>query len=86
MTMVDSGVTHNFLRQDMLRRLGLQPEPMQTTFKAVNLGVERVIGVAKDVSLKLGDWCELSLETEVECSREGKQPTCWGFAGLERRH
>jgi hypothetical protein len=55
--MVDSGVTHNFLREDMVQRLGLQPEPMQTTFKTVNTGVERVIGVAKDISLKLGDWC-----------------------------
>jgi predicted aspartyl protease len=25
--MVDSGATHNFLREDMVQRLGLQPEP-----------------------------------------------------------
>jgi hypothetical protein len=56
-TMVDSGVTHNFLREDMVQRLGMQPEPMQTTFKTVKSGVERVVGVAKDVLLKLGDWC-----------------------------
>jgi predicted aspartyl protease len=31
--MVDSGVNHNLLMEDMVRRLGLQPEPMQTTFK-----------------------------------------------------
>jgi hypothetical protein len=30
---------------------------MQKTFKIVNAGMERVIGVAKDISLKLGDWC-----------------------------
>jgi hypothetical protein len=57
LAMVDSGVTHNFLREDMVQRLGLQPEPTQTTFKTVNAGVERVVGVAKDISLKLGDWC-----------------------------
>jgi len=27
-TMVDSGVTHNFLREDMVQRLGMQPKPM----------------------------------------------------------
>jgi hypothetical protein len=64
-TMVDSGATHNFLREDMLQRLGLQPKPMQTNFKAVNSGEERVIGVAKDVPLKLGDWCERTSFTIV---------------------
>jgi hypothetical protein len=54
-TMVDSGVTHNFLREDMVQNLGLQPEPMHTIFKIVNASVEGVIGVAKDVSLNLGD-------------------------------
>jgi hypothetical protein len=30
---------------------------MRTTFKIVNSSVEKVIGVAKDILLKLGDWC-----------------------------
>jgi hypothetical protein len=30
---------------------------MKKTFKIVNIGIERVIGVDKDISLKLGDWC-----------------------------
>jgi hypothetical protein len=64
-TMVDSGATHNFLREDMVQRLGLQPEPTQTTFKTINAGVERVIGVAKDISLKLGDWCRRTSFTIV---------------------
>jgi hypothetical protein len=56
--MVDSGVTDNFLREDMVQRLGLQPEPTQTNVNTVNEGVEMVIGVAKDISLNLGDRCK----------------------------
>jgi hypothetical protein len=52
-TIVDSGATHRSLREDMVRRLGMQLEPMQKTFKTINAGVEKVIGVAKDVSLNL---------------------------------
>ena len=33
LAMVDSGVTHNFLREDMVQILGLQPDPMKETFK-----------------------------------------------------
>jgi hypothetical protein len=39
-------VTYRF-KEDMVRRLGLQPKPMKTTFKTVNIGGLRVIGVAK---------------------------------------
>jgi hypothetical protein len=53
--MVNSGETHNFLREDMVWMFGLQPELTQTTFKTINTIVESVVGVAKDISLKLGD-------------------------------
>jgi hypothetical protein len=29
---------------------------------------------------------ELSLETEVECFGEGRQPICWSLVGLEHCH
>jgi hypothetical protein len=64
-TMVDSGVNHNLLREDMVWRLGFQPEPTHTTFKKINTGVERVIGVAKDISLRIGDWCRRTSFTIV---------------------
>jgi hypothetical protein len=54
-TIVDNGVTHNFLRDVMVGRLGMKPKPTQTYLMTFNTGVERVIGVAKDVLLKLGD-------------------------------
>jgi hypothetical protein len=31
----------------------------------MNAGLERVVGVAKDISLKLGDWCERTSFTVV---------------------
>jgi hypothetical protein len=55
--MVNNGLTHNSLREDMVHRLELQLEPSHTTFKTINVGLERVIGVAKDIWLKPGDWC-----------------------------
>jgi hypothetical protein len=54
--MVDSGVTHNFMKEDVVRELGLQLELAQTSFKAVNLRVEKVIGMTNEVTLKLGYW------------------------------
>jgi hypothetical protein len=63
--MVDSGVTHNLLREDMVQRFGLQPEPTHTTFKTINASVERVVGVSKDISLKLGDCCGRMIFTIV---------------------
>jgi len=52
--MVHNGVTHIFIRENTMKRLGFQPE--QTTFKYLNSDVQSVVGVAKDVLLKLGDW------------------------------
>jgi hypothetical protein len=63
--MVDSGATHNFLREYMVKRLGFHPKPTQTTFKMINVGVERVVGVDKDISLMLGDWCRKTSFTIV---------------------
>jgi hypothetical protein len=36
--------------------LGFNLNQHKKTFKIVNAGVERVVGVAKDILLKLGDW------------------------------
>jgi hypothetical protein len=55
--MVDSGATHNFVREEMVWRLGFQSESLHKKFKTFNAGVERVIGVTKEILLNLGDWC-----------------------------
>ena len=53
--MVDSGVNHNFIREDVVQDIGLQLETMKTTFKYANLGVEKDIFTTKEIMLKLGD-------------------------------
>jgi hypothetical protein len=57
LAMLESGKTHSFWREDMVWRTGLHPKPMQTTFKIVKESMEKLIGVAKDILLKLGNWC-----------------------------
>ena len=54
--MLDSGATQNFMKESVARELGLQLEPVQTSFKAVNSEVEKVIGIVNGVTLKLGEW------------------------------
>jgi hypothetical protein len=56
--MVENGVTHNFIREDVAQDIGLQLKLAHTTFKSINLGMEKVIGTTKDILLKLGDWNE----------------------------
>lgn len=36
MAMVDSGVTHNFMEDDVSKELGLKLETTASTFKAIN--------------------------------------------------
>jgi hypothetical protein len=55
-TVVDSGVTCNFMKEEVAKELGLQFEPVMTSFKAMNSRMEKVIGTTKEISLKLGNW------------------------------
>lgn len=65
--MVDSGVNHNFIREDVVKDIGLQLETMKTTFKYANLGVEKDIFTTKEILLKLGD-----------CTRPWGETRAWG--------
>jgi hypothetical protein len=54
--MVDSGETHNFMKEEVAKELGLQLEPSHASFKAVNVCIEKVIDTTNEVYLNLGDW------------------------------
>ena len=56
MVMVDNVATHNFMKDSVSKRLGLTLEEPPNTIKAINSQMEKVVGKAKDVSVKLGDW------------------------------
>lgn len=56
MALVDSGATHNFMKDSVAKRLDLKLEESPNAVKAVNSKVAKVIGKAKDVSMRLGDW------------------------------
>ena len=55
MAMVDSATTHNFMKDSVSKRLGLTLEEPPNAIKAVNSQMEKVVGKAKDISVKLGD-------------------------------
>jgi hypothetical protein len=54
--MVENVVTHNFMRDEVTQKLGLDCEQEQTSFKAVNSRKQEIGGTMKDVSMKLTDW------------------------------
>jgi hypothetical protein len=54
--MVHSGETHNFMKEDIAKDIWLQLELVKNSFKEVNSGVEKVIYIAKEVSMKLKYW------------------------------
>lgn len=56
MAMVDSGTNHNLLKGSVAKNLGLMLKESSNTFKEVNLQLDKVIGRAKEVSIKIGDW------------------------------
>ena len=56
MAMVDSGATHKFMKDSISKRLVLTLEESPNTIKEVNSQMEKVVGKAKDISMKLGDW------------------------------
>ena len=56
LTMVDSSKTHNFMNEDISRRIGLKFVPVQAQMKAVNSPPDSVIGVAEKVDVTIGEW------------------------------
>jgi hypothetical protein len=57
--LVDSGATRNFVKEEVIIMLGLKIEPTQSSFKAVNSEVERVVGMLMWSLQKLVDGVEL---------------------------
>lgn len=56
LTMVDSGVTHTFMREETARKIGLKFIPAQAQLKAVNSPPDSVIGIAEKVDVSVGEW------------------------------
>nr|GEU42555.1 hypothetical protein [Tanacetum cinerariifolium] len=54
--LVDSGVTHNFVRVDEAKRLEINATKGSETIKVVNSDANPIHGVAKDVRAKIGEW------------------------------
>lgn len=54
--MIDTSATHNFMNEQKTKRLGLQLLTEVGTIKAVNSGVRSIMGIAKDVPMKIGKW------------------------------
>jgi len=58
MAMLDSRPSHNFIKGDVARRLGLKFVPTRPSFKVVNSEEGRVLGIGEDVPVKIGSWKE----------------------------
>lgn len=58
LTMVDSGATHNFMSEDVARRIGLKFVPVKAQMKTVNSPPDSILGVAERVDITLGEWIE----------------------------
>ncbi|XP_068648118.1 uncharacterized protein [Aristolochia californica] len=54
--MIDTGATHNFISREEAKRLGLKLEEDVSRMKAVNSEAKPVIGVAKGIAFKAGEW------------------------------
>ncbi|XP_054805380.1 uncharacterized protein LOC129308324 [Prosopis cineraria] len=54
--MLDTGASHNFMEAEEAKRLGIQLNKGEGTIKAVNSPAKQVLGIAKDVKVKIGDW------------------------------
>ena len=53
--MVDSGDSHNFVATNEASRLGLKLVDDDSRIKAVNSKAQRILGIAKDVLLQVGE-------------------------------
>ena len=56
LTMVDSGVTHNFIKEEAARKVGLKFSPTQAHLKAVNFAPDKVISITENVDVNIGEW------------------------------
>ena len=54
--MIDTGASHNFIKVDEAKRLGLKVEKSDGWLKTVNSEAKPLSGVARDVELHLGPW------------------------------
>jgi len=54
--MLNSRVSHKFMKEDVARRLGLKFILNCASLKAVNLEGSRVLGIGEDVPVKIGIW------------------------------
>ncbi|GAV67228.1 gag-asp_proteas domain-containing protein, partial [Cephalotus follicularis] len=54
--LVDTGATNNFISKDMANRLCLRAYRGSGYIKAVNSKAKPLIGIAKDVGMKIGHW------------------------------
>jgi len=56
LTMVDNGATHNFMSEDITRRIELNFLLVQAQLKQVNSPLDSVISVAKKINVCIGEW------------------------------
>lgn len=56
LTMVDSGASHNFMSEDIARKLSLKFVPVEAHMKTVNSPPTAILGVAERVETVLGEW------------------------------
>jgi len=56
LTMVDSGASHNFMSEDVVRKLGLKFVPVDAHMKTVNSPPTAILGIAEKVETVLGEW------------------------------
>ena len=54
--LIDTGASHNFIKVDEAKRLGLKVEKSDGWLKTVNSEAKPLSGVARDVELHLGPW------------------------------
>jgi hypothetical protein len=54
--LVDSGASHNFLKTEVVKELGLRVSPCGAAVKAVNSKARETTGVASSVHIRLDKW------------------------------
>jgi len=55
LTMVDNGVTHKFIKEEVVRNVGLKFSPTQAHLKAVKYPLDKVIGMIENVDVNIGE-------------------------------
>lgn len=55
LTMVDSGATHNFMSEDVARRIGLKFVLVKAQMKTMNSPPDSILGVTERVDTTLGE-------------------------------